>query len=61
MDASTCVYMYDNIERNIMQNQSSIPSFGIQGKIFVYICFIFYALAIVYFLFLRICLQLISI
>jgi len=51
MDASACIYMYCNIERNIMKNQSGSPSFGIQGKISLYICFIFYALSIVYFLF----------
>jgi len=33
-----------------MKNQSRSPSFGIQGKIFVYIYFMFYALTIVYFL-----------
>ena len=53
LDASTCIYMHCNIERNIMKNQSGSPSFWIQGKIFVYICFIFYALAIVYFHFLE--------
>jgi len=53
MDASTCIYMYCDIERNVMKNQSGSPDFGIQGKISVYICFIFYALTIVYFLFLE--------
>ena len=53
MNASTCIYMYCKIERNIMKNQSGSPGFGIQGKIFMYICFKFYALAIVYFLFLK--------
>ena len=28
LDASTCIYMYCNIERNIMKNQSGSPSFG---------------------------------
>ena len=28
MDASMCIYMYCNIERNIMKNQSSSPNFG---------------------------------
>ena len=36
-----------------MKNQSGSPGFGIQGKIFVYIYFMFYALAIVYFMFLE--------
>jgi len=41
MDASTCIYMYCNIEKNIMKNQFGSPDFGIQGKIFVYIHFMF--------------------
>jgi len=53
MDDSTCIYMYCKIKRNKMKNQSSSPGFGIQGRIVVYICFIFYALTIVYFLFLE--------
>jgi len=61
MDTSTCIYMYCNIERNIMKNQSGSPGFGIQGKISVYICFMWYALAIVYFLCFRIRMQVISI
>ena len=32
LDASACVYMYCNIERNIMKNQAGSPNFGIQGK-----------------------------
>ena len=59
MDASACIYMYCNIERNIMKNQSSSPSFGIKEKIYVYIYFMFYALTIVYILLLRIRLQVI--
>lgn len=54
MDALSCIYMYCNIERNIMKNQFSSPGFEIQGKISVYICFMCYSLAIVYFLFFRI-------
>jgi len=53
MNALTCIYMYCNIERKIMKNQSGSPGFGIQGKIYVYICFMFCALTIVYFLFLE--------
>jgi len=53
MDASTCIYMYCKIERNIMKNQSGSPRFGIQEKISMYLCFTFYALAIVYFLFFK--------
>ena len=37
--ASACINMYYNIERNIMKNQAGSPSFGIQGKISVYMCF----------------------
>jgi len=59
MDALACIYMYCNIERNIMKNQSGSPSFGIQRKISVYIYFVFYALVIVYFIFFRICMQVI--
>jgi len=51
------IYMYCNIERNIMKNQSGSPAFGIQGKFFVYICFVFLPLYIFYFL--RILLQVI--
>ena len=29
LDASVCIYMYCNIERNIMKNQTVSPSFGI--------------------------------
>ena len=32
LDASACVNMYCNIERNIMKNQAGSPGFGIQGK-----------------------------
>jgi len=54
MDASTCIYMYCNIERNTMKNQYGSPIFGIHGKISMYICFMFHVLSIVYFLFFRI-------
>ena len=53
MYGSTCMYMYCKIERNIVKNQYSSPGFGIQGKIYMYIYFMFYVLAIVYFLFLE--------
>ena len=46
LDASACINMYYNIERNIMKNQAGSPSFGIQGKISVYMCFMWYALAL---------------
>ncbi len=46
LDASTCINMYCNIERNIMKNQVGSPGFGIQGKISVYMCFMCYALAL---------------
>jgi len=41
MNASVCIYMHCNIERNTMKNQSGSPGFGIQGKILVYIFFMF--------------------
>ena len=43
MDASACIYMYCNIERNIMKNQSGSPNFGIQRKIYMHY-FFFYVL-----------------
>jgi len=46
LDASACINMYCNIERNIMKNQSGSLGFGIQGKIFVYMCFMCYALSL---------------
>jgi len=46
LDASACINMYCNIERNIMKNQVGSPSFGIQGKKSVYMCFMCYALAL---------------
>jgi len=35
LDASACINMYYNIERNIMTNQADSPSFGSKGK---YLC-----------------------
>jgi len=46
LDASTCINMYCNIERNIMKNQAGSPGFGIQWKISVHMCFMCYALAL---------------
>ena len=46
LDASACINMYCNIERNIMKNQSCSPGFGIQGKISVHMCSMGYALAL---------------
>jgi len=46
LDASACINMYCNIERNIMKNQDGSPSFGIQGKISVSMCFKCYALTL---------------
>ena len=46
LDASACINMYCNIERNIMKNQAGSPGFGIQRKIFVHMCFMGYALAL---------------
>ena len=59
MNASACIYMCCNTKRNIMKNQAGSPDLGSRGKISVYIFFMFYALAIVYFMFLRIRLQII--
>jgi len=60
LDASTCINMYCNIERNIMKNQAGSPGLGSRGKLCAYV---FYVLCsrIVYFLCLRICMQVISI
>jgi len=60
LDASACINMYYNIERNIMKNQAGSLSFGIQGKIFVYMCFVLCS-RIVYFLCFRIRMQVISV
>jgi len=46
LDASACINMYCNIEMNIMKNQDGSPSFGIQGEIFVHMCFMCYALTL---------------
>ena len=46
LDALACINMYCNIEMNIMKNQAGSLGFGIQGKISVYMCFIYYALAL---------------
>ena len=50
LDASACINMYCNIERNIMKNQAGSPSFWIHGKISVYMCFMCYALTFLFFL-----------
>jgi len=44
LDTLACINMYYNIERNIMKNQAGSPSFGIQEKISMYMCFMCYAL-----------------
>jgi len=46
LDASACINMYCNIERKIMKNQVGSPSFRVQGKISVHMCFMCYALAL---------------
>ena len=48
LDASACINMYCNIERNIMKNQAGSPGFGIQWEISVYMCFMGYALAFLF-------------
>jgi len=61
LDASACINMYCNIERNIMKSQAGSPDFGIQGKISVHMCFMCSALALFIFLCLRIRMQVISV
>ena len=46
LDASACINMYCNIERDIIKNQVGRPGFGIQGKISMYMCFMCYSLAL---------------
>jgi len=48
LDASACINMYYNIKRNIMKNQASSPSFGIQGKS---LCMSFMCYALTLFIF----------
>ena len=50
LDASACINMYCNIERNIMKNQAGSLDFEIQWEISVYMCFMCYALAFLFFL-----------
>ena len=50
MYASACIYMCCNTKGNIMKNQAGRLDLGSRGKIYVFIIFMFYALAIVYFL-----------
>ena len=50
LDASACINMYCNIERNIMKNQAGSLGFEIQWEISVYMCFMCYALAFLFFL-----------
>ena len=59
MDVLTCIYMYCNIENNIMKNQSSSSGFVIQGKIFVHLFCV--SRHYIFFQFLRIHLQVISV
>ena len=49
LDASACINMYCNVERNIMKNQAGSRDFGIQWEISVYMCFMCYALAFLFF------------
>jgi len=46
LDASACINMYCNIERNIIKNQAGSLGFGIQGKISVYMYFMCSALTL---------------
>ena len=50
LDALACINMYCNIERNIMKNQAGSLGFEIQWEISVYMCFMCYALAFLFFL-----------
>ena len=56
LDASACRNMYYNIKRNITKNQDGSLGFGIEGKIYVYMCFMCYALAL--FIFYVLCVML---
>ena len=48
LDALTCINMYCNIERNIMKNQARSPIyFGTQGKISIYMCFMYYNITMI--------------
>ena len=48
LDASACINMYHNIERNIMKNQAGSLGFEIQWEISVFMCFMGYALAFLF-------------
>ena len=61
LDASACINMYCNIERKIMKNQVGSLDFEIQWEIFVYMCFMCYALAFLFFPCFRIHMQVISV
>jgi hypothetical protein len=50
LDASAYINMYCNIERNIMKNQDGSLGFEIQWEISVYMCFMCYSLAFLFFL-----------
>ena len=49
LDASACINMYCNIERNIMKNQAGSLGLEIQWEISVYMCFMCYSLAFLFF------------
>ena len=50
LDASSCINMYCNIERNIMKSQAGSSGFGIQGKSLCIRVFMCYALTLFIFL-----------
>jgi len=60
LDALASINMYYNIKRKIMNNQASSLGFGIQGKIYVYVFYVFYS-HIIYFMCFRIHMQVISV
>jgi hypothetical protein len=49
LDASACINMYCNIERNIMKNQAGSLGLEIQWEISVYICVLCVMLSHFYF------------
>ena len=58
LDASACINMYCNIERNIMKNQAGSPVLGSRGNVCAYVFYVLRS-CIVYFLCLIIRMQVI--
>jgi len=52
LDASTCINIYYNIERNIMKNQAGSPGFGIQWEnLCVYVFYVLCSRIVYFFVF----------